>query len=587
MKTKGAFGRSPVVPGKVTRWMEKNCRFDNQSSTQGFYNSKYDKFTIDINECWADPSVNYLALMCSAQSYKTQSATFALMYSLAHDPQNTMVAFPNQDLANEYMTSRFKSTVERCDSVDRLVLDSRFAFTKDEAYVAGKTLYFKGSGSDANLCSRPVGQVYIDELKDMDPRSLEKVITRTSSFWYWKAILTSTPKHDNDAAHIAYLEGNQMHYHCCCPKCGEKFPLRFFKPDNEAKGGLEWDKKPTIDEEDATLRYECHNPNCDYVCRDDMEERYQLTCNDGCEWVATNPNAPSGYVSKHWNALLPSWRSWKVIKHRYQKAKRAKDRGNPALMKEVYNEVFGLPYSEASTAETVFLAPSKYSISDYTDGHMWDGAIDRFMTVDCQLDHFYVVIRDWAGESKSRLVYREKGVDTIEDLIRLQEKYGVRERHVILDLGNDTYNLGAHVVRNNWLGMMGSKTRTFPWKIKKNGKAEWVDKYVSKLNSLKTSNGKCNYIHYSNGHIKDILDGLRSAKETDGDGNEHNELWQIPDDVGPDYLAQMDAEAKIEVVNGDTGKTSWEWKPRKSKIDNHYWDCECMQVAAAYYKNRL
>ena len=56
--------------------------------------------------------------------------------------------------------------------------------------------------------------------------------------------------------------------------------------------------------------------------------------------------------------------------------------------------------------------------------------------------------------------------------------------------------------------------------------------------------------------------------------------WEIPDDVSEDYIRQIDAEQKIPTTNSKTGETRDIWV-RIRKRDNHLWDCECMQVAAA------
>jgi hypothetical protein len=52
------------------------------------------------------------------------------------------------------------------------------------------------------------------------------------------------------------------------------------------------------------------------------------------------------------------------------------------------------------------------------------------------------------------------------------------------------------------------------------------------------------------------------------------ETWEIAEDAGDDYLAQMDSEQRVR----KGGKWLWE---RIGKRPNHYWDCEAMQVAAA------
>ncbi len=69
---------------------------------------------------------------------------------------------------------------------------------------------------------------------------------------------------------------------------------------------------------------------------------------------------------------------------------------------------------------------------------------------------------------------------------------------------------------------------------------------------------------FSNLAIKDILHQLRNGKGVD---------WQIPDDVGNDYLQQIDAE-----VRRGEGRSAI-WKQRRR--DNHGIDVESMQIVLA------
>lgn len=70
--------------------------------------------------------------------------------------------------------------------------------------------------------------------------------------------------------------------------------------------------------------------------------------------------------------------------------------------------------------------------------------------------------------------------------------------------------------------------------------------------------------YFSNTVHKDILFQLRNQRGVD---------WQIPDDIGSEYLRQIDAE-----VRRGEGKTA-RWVKRHN--DNHAVDCETMQIVLA------
>jgi hypothetical protein len=76
-------------------------------------------------------------------------------------------------------------------------------------------------------------------------------------------------------------------------------------------------------------------------------------------------------------------------------------------------------------------------------------------------------------------------------------------------------------------------------------------------------------VYWYNLNIKDTLARLRRNQNPD-DGP----VWEVPDDIDDDYLAQMESEHRIKKV----GK--WIWEQIGSR-PNHLFDCEAMQVAAA------
>ncbi|MCX6876395.1 MAG: phage terminase large subunit family protein [Verrucomicrobia bacterium] len=75
--------------------------------------------------------------------------------------------------------------------------------------------------------------------------------------------------------------------------------------------------------------------------------------------------------------------------------------------------------------------------------------------------------------------------------------------------------------------------------------------------------------YWSNLNIKDTLARLRRNQDRD-----NGPVWEVPDDIDEEYLAQMESEHRIK-KNG-----RWSWEQIGSR-PNHYWDAENMQAAAA------
>jgi hypothetical protein len=114
---------------------------------------------------------------------------------------------------------------------------------------------------------------------------------------------------------------------------------------------------------------------------------------------------------------------------------------------------------------------------------------------------------------------------------------------------------------------MGDKRATFTHKVK--GRKS-IERFYSPRRKVVLGRGQsCSVFYWSNLNIKDSLARLRRNQERD-----NGPVWEVPDDIDDDYLAQMESEHRIK----KGGKWSWE---RIGSRANHFWDAENMQTAAA------
>jgi len=85
-----------------------------------------------------------------------------------------------------------------------------------------------------------------------------------------------------------------------------------------------------------------------------------------------------------------------------------------------------------------------------------------------------------------------------------------------------------------------------------------------------TSGRRVRYAHWASDRVKDILHAHRTGLAA---------AWDIPDDAPPEYLRQIDAEVKREMINAKTKQSEFRWV--KTRNANHGWDVEAMQIVAA------
>jgi hypothetical protein len=182
------------------------------------------------------------------------------------------------------------------------------------------------------------------------------------------------------------------------------------------------------------------------------------------------------------------------------------------------------------------------------------------------MDHMFLVVRAWAEDGSSRLIWDER-VLTYTDVASVQERFGVHPNLVFIDAGYATYDVYRECASHGWTALMGDKRATFTHKVK--GRKS-IERFYSPRRKVVLGRGQsCSVFYWSNLNIKDTLARLRRNQNPD-----NGPVWEVPDDIDEDYLAQMEGEHRIK----KSGKWMWE---RIGSRPNHLFDCEAMQVAAA------
>ena len=190
----------------------------------------------------------------------------------------------------------------------------------------------------------------------------------------------------------------------------------------------------------------------------------------------------------------------------------------------------------------------------------------RVITVDCQMDHLFLVVRSWSAEGSSRLVWNER-ILTFTDVDVMQERFDVHPSLVFVDAGHATYDVYRECSKRGWVALIGDRRPVYPHKGR-DGKT--VQRFYSPRRKVVLSHRQTCHVHYwSNLNIKDTLARLRRNQDPS-----RGPTWEVPDDIDDEFLAQMESEQRVKE------KGQWLWKQIGSR-PNHYFDCESMQAAAA------
>jgi hypothetical protein len=317
--------------------------------------------------------------------------------------------------------------------------------------------------------------------------------------------------------------------------------------------------------------------SCNYIFEDTDSNR--KTLNRTGAFVAQNPNASKENVGFHWNSLATM--SWGKLAEMYLRAKHAARSGDLSALQQFYQKRLGLPWKEYEEDYHMEIEPGGYEAGDRWEheggiggkGQIYAAPIPaeletiplRFLTVDCQLDHFFLVVRSWSAQGSSRLVWCER-VLSWGDIDDAQKTHGVHNQLVFVDAGYNSYEVYRQCSQRGWTALMGDARKTY---IHKTSSGR-VERFYSPVKKIFISRGQVCRMHYwSNLNIKDILHRLRRNQD-----KSKGETWEVPDDAPEEYLKQMDSERRVKKGS------QWTWE-QIGKRPNHYWDCESMSVAAA------
>lgn len=557
------------------KWCEENVKNIPYSPIPGHFKSANSPWVREVMEATADPDIRLVSIVAPVQSSKTISAELCLCYIIANFPGPCLWLSQTDADAKDQAEARLHKLFSECDAVKKLFpADRHKKKTQTVFFSNGMTLWVLGAHAKSNLQSRSIRWLIGDETWQWPNGHMQQAEARVTAFgWLGKCIFLSQGGTENDDTHRKFETTDMREWEFKCPKCGKYQPYKW--------SNIEWNKnyrdgegRMDFAKVRSSVRLVCEF--CKHEIADSDANRKLL--NSSAKFVPQNPNAPTTKAGFHWNSLASM--SWGELAEMYLRAKESCRRGDMEDLKNFYQKRLALPWGDLEEDFTLDISPSGYRMGDDWESEGAVGAKGaivppphenknrvrlRFLTVDVQMDHFYAIVRSWACDASSRLVYCAK-LQTWEDVEILQNRFGVFPQLVFVDAGYSTFEVYRNCAKHNWTALMGDGRRDFPHRV--NGKI--TQRFYSTARHPLVSDRKCRMHYWSNLGIKDTLARLRSNQNPD-----EGSTWEVPSDVPEEYLKMLDSEQRVKKGN------SWEWR-QIGKRPNHYWDCEAMQVCAAY-----
>jgi phage terminase large subunit GpA-like protein len=294
----------PVLtpPPKLTpsQWADQHRYLSPEASAEpGKWDTSRAEFQRGIMDAGADPLVDEVIVIKSAQVGWTEIVNNLVGYYIDQDPSPILVLQPTLEMAEAWSKDRFAPMVR-----DSPRLAVRFeAKSRDSGNTvlhktfAGGRLTVAGANSPSSLASRPIRIVIADELgrypasagTEGDPLSL--AYKRTNNFWNRRKFAGSTPGNAGTCAVEAKWElSDKRRFFVPCHACGVLQVLRWDQ--------VRWDKTKAGLHRPDTARYHCEH--CDAAWTDGQRGRSVKLG----EWRATAPF--TGIAGFHiWEAYSP------------------------------------------------------------------------------------------------------------------------------------------------------------------------------------------------------------------------------------------------------------------------------------------
>lgn len=558
----------PASDEGIIEFAEKYVKFPHSDRAPMFKASLAPWLVEPLKEL-TDNANDFVVCRASVGSSKTTMFETALPYILAQDPGPTMVITQTDDDTRDWVDTRLTNVLKSCAPVAELWPRERGRIRKETMIFPHMPIFF-GGASLSNLQSKSIRWCLGDEVWRWPPGMLDEFKGRRHDRWNARMFLVSQGGEEGDDFSTAFADTDQRVRHWQCTDCGQRHPYSLYD--------LKWDDFWIDDEEGGEMDYkriaesarmQCPNPSCEKVYRDLPRVRYQLSLH--AKYIAKNPNALKGMVGFWWNVLSVYWVPWGNLVIEWLKAMRAKSNGNDVPMWTFRQKRLGEDKTFTDDVQRPELAGSDYSLQELVPGELSEHYRFRYLTVDKQLNHYWVVIREWSPGGDSRLLFVGR-VESDDDIRELQLRYKIPDKFVGIDAQYETTEVYKLCARYGWLALHGSGQADFAHYEGKKRRRRMVKRFTSKLSRVSVGAQKFAFrMHWSNERIKDVLFAFRIGRAGD---------WRLPFDLPQFYFKQIDSEVKKRTINKNTKQIEERWI--RVYKHNHIWDCECMQVVFAY-----
>ena len=566
------------------KWSERNISLD-----YGSFNPEFHPLLVEPLNALADSRGKTVGLIGSVQHIKTLIAQMWHLYCLHIEPGRAAMYDLTEAALKEFSDDKFTPLIDSTDAVLNLIPNQPYRRTKFFTSTTFGAIRLLSANVLAARNSKTLERISADESWAYGHNWLDQIKDRMSSYtWSSQMFLPTSGQTKGSELDDMWIRSAQKTWHVQCDCCGEFIPYIWRQPasgDEIPMGGMRWANKEDymtatgridFSKLAASVYYECQ------LCggKLDASPAKQKTRNQFGKYIALNPEGDAKFDFYNYNAMAHV--EWTSLVEQFKLAQIDRERGALDSLENFVRKRLAESWADEDyvSADKQQSAAGGYDLKE-----IWDVPNQFvFCTIDVQKDHYYFVIRSWAiveGTLRSRLIDCRKVV-TAAEIREACDKWKIPQHalgsggacRVFLDGNYNTNQVQRIALENNWMVFRGDSAKDY---LNQDGfrriysDIKPVDAYDGTAMSRAARVGQ---FFFSKQSAKNRLSLMRSLNDHRG-----KPIWTHADDAGAMYERQINAWAKIAKTKPD-GSVYYDWINR-DKHNDHFYDCEAMQVVCA------
>ena len=538
----------------VSQWAEKK-RILTGGAIPGPFRNSVTPYLVEIMDAFSDDVIEEIIFVKPTQVGGTTVMENMIGALVDQDPAPTMVVYPSDDLAETTAETRLVPMFKACQDIAEKFRETESK--KLQLKFRDMFLYLTGANSPADLSSKPIRNLFLDEVdkfpgaskREADPVSLAR--ERTKTFFNRKIFMASTPTLKTGHIWRALERADvEKHYFVPCPHCGEYIELKFAQ--------IKWPSKDDVPDnaERAEMAF--------YVCQacggviTDQDKGKML---EAGQWRPVRQRGGTAKSVAFWmNTLYSPFTRFSDIAREFMRSK-----DDPELLQNFTNSWLAEPWEDTKLKTNADMVMERQTEVAAWELPEWT----KLLTggIDVQETCLYWTIRAWGDFMTSQNVAHGQALSMaeVERVMNTSFSLPSGEKMMVelalMDSGDQTDAVYEFCLINaEWVRpCKGVPTMQGHYRI------STVDKAGSRANGMQL-------VLVDGGKYKDMI--AARMRKPNGRG-----AWMVHKDCDLEYAEQVTAEHKI--TERSKGKLVQRWSLKASHAANHYLDCEVYAAAAA------